>query len=114
MFDKLVHLKANHVQPIHMLKCITLQEAAGKPILSFHRQGGLRCVAVCCQGQQQPGKSCQKSARKSRAATKHMYLCCAVMMRKTRPIMADRIHPPHGNVSLYNGRGAAGSLRQAV
>lgn len=67
-----------------MLQCTTLQKAAQKPMVSFHRQGGLRYVAVCCQGQQQPGKSCQKSARKSRAATRHTYLCCALMMRKNK------------------------------
>lgn len=84
VFGKWLHHKvlAIHVQPIHMLQCTTLQKAAQKPMVSFHRQGGLRYVAVCCQGQQQPGKSCQKSGRKSRAATEHTYPCCALMMRE--------------------------------
>lgn len=60
------------------LKCTTLQEAVAKPTLSFCRQGGLVCAALRCQGQQHPGKSCQKSARKSWAATKHSACICAV------------------------------------
>lgn len=31
-------------------------------------------------------------------------ICTALMMRKIRRIMADRIHP-HGNVCIYNGKG---------
>ncbi|KAG8008494.1 hypothetical protein GBF38_019679, partial [Nibea albiflora] len=86
--DTVQHLRRDREEqkeePIHMLQCTTLQKAAQKPMVSFHRQGGLGYVAVCCQGQQQPGKSCQRSARKSRAATKHTYLCCALMMRKNK------------------------------
>lgn len=72
---------------LYMLECTTLHKAEEKPMLSSLRQGGLRYVAV------QSGKSCQRSARKSRAASKHMYLCCALMMRRTRRLTADRIHP---------------------
>lgn len=103
MFGKLLH----HML-LYMLECTTLHKAEEKPTLSSLRQGGLRYVAV------QSGKSCQRSARKSRAASKHMYLCCALMMRRTRRLTADRIHPLHGNVYVYDGRGAAGSLRQLV
>lgn len=57
------------------------------------------------------GKAVTKVPKKSQAATKHMYLRCALMMRKTRQIVADRIHALHGNVCRCNERGADCSLR---
>ncbi|KAK9537094.1 hypothetical protein VZT92_006830 [Zoarces viviparus] len=51
------------------------------------------------------GEAVRRVPAKPGAASKHTYLCCEVMMRKTRRIMADRIHPLHGHVCLHTTEG---------
>lgn len=70
-------------------------------MLSSIRQGGLRYVAV------QSGKSCQGSARKSRAASKHASVHWRWGEQGGSWLMGSIL-------SMENGRGAAGSLRQVV
>lgn len=88
-------------QHFHMLQCTTLQKAGEKPMLSFHRRGGLRYVAAL------PGKAAtwEKLSEKCQKLTGSHQTCVSVLCTDDEENKADRIRPLRGNVCAYKGRG---------
>lgn len=78
----------------------TLQGALEKPILHFNKARWtqmFRCVLPrTTTTWEKLSEKCQRARRKP----PNINLCCELTMRGTRPILADRSRPLHGNVYM--------------